>query len=136
MKTVLTASLILLGGLSAPGAAFAQAAAPAPVAGTAVPDAKKGETSFGQCKACHSFDATKKSLGPHLAGVVGRKIGSVKGYDYSPDYLKAKGKWDEAALIKYLADPKAMFPDTRMTWKVKNPETAANIVAYLKTNPK
>jgi cytochrome c len=119
------------------GAALAQTTVP-PVAMPAG-DAAKGKNSFGQCQACHSLDASKKTAGPHLAGLIGRKVGSVKGYEYTADYVKAGKagqKWDEAKLFTYLQAPKAMYPDSKMTWVVKKPEVAANIVAFIKTNPK
>src|SRR5262245_43906705 len=48
-------------------------------------DAKKGETDAALCKVCHSFEAGAPSpVGPPLHNVVGRKIASVEGFNYSP----------------------------------------------------
>ena len=74
--------------LAAPFTASAQEAAPA---------------AFNQCKACHVIG--KNGVGPNLAGVFGRKAGSVEGFKYS-DQMKAAPAWDEAQLTKYLPAPK------------------------------
>lgn len=76
-------------------------------------DERQGERLFAACRACHSLDPARPGMaGPHLAGLAGRIIGSVAGFDYSPA-LRAAGaqglSWDEERLIAYLADPDAMF---------------------------
>ncbi len=52
-------------------------------AALAAGDPAKGEKVFGKCKVCHAVDVEKKSVGPHLVGVIGRPAGSVEGYGYS-----------------------------------------------------
>ena len=43
-----------------------------------------GETLFKKnCAICHTLEAGKNKIGPSLAGVVGRKAGSVPGFAYS-----------------------------------------------------
>ncbi|NNH30321.1 c-type cytochrome [Rhizobium sp. SEMIA 4085] len=44
-------------------------------------DASRGEKLFARCSACHSVNGQEK-IGPSLAGVVGRKAGSVEGARY------------------------------------------------------
>ncbi len=101
--------------LAAPFAASAQEAAPA---------------AFNQCKACHVIG--KNGVGPNLAGVFGRKAGTVDGFKYS-DAMKAAPAWDEAALTKYLTDPKGTVPGNKMVFAgIKKPEDLAAVVAYLK----
>jgi hypothetical protein len=40
---------------------------------------------FTPCKACHQIGETaKNAVGPVLNGVIGRKVGTVDGYNYSP----------------------------------------------------
>jgi cytochrome c len=46
--------------------------------------AAAGEKVFAICKACHQAgDNAKNAVGPVLNGLIGRKAGSVEGYNYS-----------------------------------------------------
>ena len=96
-------------------------------------DAAKGEKVFKKCKACHDT-AGKNKVGPHLDGVVGRKAGSVEGFNYSPA-MKDSGKtWDEATLDAYLADPKAYIEKNKMVFVgLKKEDDRKDVIAYLKT---
>jgi cytochrome c len=103
-------------------------------------DAAAGETVFKKCMACHNFDPAQKRVGPHLAGLVGRKAASVEGYAYS-EAMKAKGPegvvWDEPTLTVYLKDPKTFVKGTKMAFAgLKEDADIANLIAYLKTDPK
>jgi cytochrome c len=118
------------------GVALAMVLAAVPLVAQAAGDPVKGKQQYGQCRSCHSLNPAQKGVGPSLAGVMGRKVGTFPGFKYSADYVKGGFAWDEARMIKYLADPKKTFPSSKMTWKVKDPAVAANIVAFLKTNPK
>ena len=40
-------------------------------------DAAKGEQVFRKCRACHSLETGKNTVGPSLAGVFGRKAGAL-----------------------------------------------------------
>ena len=96
-------------------------------------DPENGEKVFRRCKACHVVDAETNRLGPHLVGVYGREAGAVEGYSYSSGLAEAEIVWDEETLDPWLADPKAMFPDTKMVLKLSKPEDRADVIAYLKT---
>ena len=64
-----------------------------------------------QCATCHSLDAADPPRqGPVLAGVYGRKPGSLAGFRYSPGYAATDFVWDEERLDTYLADPQALIP--------------------------
>jgi cytochrome c len=77
------------------------------------------ERHFAACRACHSLDPAAQGLpGPHLKGLIGRKIGGDPGFDYSPALRKARDDglhWDAARLEAFLADPAAMFPGLWMS---------------------
>jgi cytochrome c len=76
----------------------------------------------------------QNKIGPSLFGVVGRKTGTVPGFNYSPANAGANLTWDPATLDKYLESPRAMMPGTKMTFGgVKDPEKRANLIAYLAT---
>jgi cytochrome c len=89
------------------------------------------------CSLCH--DNSKhmiNDVGPALFGVVGRRVASVEGYDYSPA-LEAAGrdgkKWTEGRLDRFLSNPMTMHPGTDMPMNFDRPEDRKAIIAYLKT---
>lgn len=98
-------------------------------------DAAAGKSIFqGQCSICHAVQQGRNMVGPSLFGVVGRKSGGEAGYNYSPPFKTLGVTWDEATLDKYLADPRAMVPGTKMTYGgLKDDAKRANLIAYLAT---
>jgi cytochrome c len=86
------------------------------------------------CAVCHSTDPGTNKLGPSLAGVVGRKSGSLDDYSYSPAMTKLGATWDKATLDKYLTDPQGMVPGTKMIYPgVKDPDERKALIDYLAT---
>lgn len=92
-----------------------------------------GATLFKQqCGACHTVNAADPPRqGPNLAGVVGRKAGSVAGFHYSPGFAKADFAWDEPHLDAYLTNPQAVIPGAIMPYKQSRPQVRQAIIAYL-----
>lgn len=125
----------------APADAVAPAAAPAaPAPAAAVTyasltgDAAKGEKVFAQCKACHVAEEGKNRVGPSLWAVVGRKAGSIAGFNYSKANKESGVTWSEDVLFTYLEAPAKFMPGTRMAFPgLKNPQDRADVIAYLKT---
>jgi cytochrome c len=104
--------------------AYAQAA-PQVLSG----DAVRGQTLYQACTACHSLD--DNDVGPKHRGVVGRRAGTVPDYAYSPA-LKASGlTWDPGNLDRWLTNPQALVPGTKMYFLLANPQSRADIIAYL-----
>jgi len=98
-------------------------------------DVKAGEAVFKRtCAVCHSVEAGKNKIGPSLAGVVGRKAGSIEGFKYS-DAMKNSGvTWSNETLDKYLTDPKTFVAGNRMTFAgVKKAEDRKALIDYLDT---
>lgn len=97
-------------------------------------DAAAGEKAFRQCRACHAIEPAKHRVGPSLHAVLGRKAGSAEGFAGYSEGLKSSGiVWDAASLDAYLANPKAMIPDSRMAFAgIAAAEDRANLIAYLK----
>jgi cytochrome c len=96
-------------------------------------DAAKGEKLFARCQACHSVEPGQNKIGPTLAGLFGRKAGSVEGFNYSDAMKSADVVWDEQTLSEYLADPKGYIPGNRMLFAgLRNEQDRADIIAYLK----
>jgi cytochrome c len=97
-------------------------------------DAARGEKIYDRCIACHALDRDR--TGPRHEGLIGRRVGSVQGFTYSPAMQKA-GKagmaWDEATLDKFLANPTKFLPGTRMGYAgIKDPQERADLIAFLK----
>jgi cytochrome c len=96
-------------------------------------DAALGKTGFAACAACHSVTGAD-GIGPHLNGVVGRKAGSVAGFNYSPAMKRSNTVWNDQALAAYLADPQQAVPGNRMPFSgLQDPKQVADIVDYLKS---
>src|SRR6185312_8004016 len=90
-------------GAAAPQAQRSNAAAPAPI--NIKGDAAAGRQTFRKCQACHSLTPGKNLVGPSLAGVLGRKAGSLPNYNYSTAMKNANIVWNDKTLDAYLADP-------------------------------
>jgi cytochrome c len=105
-------------------------------------DATAGKNWFARCSACHDATSDKNKVGPSLMTVVGRKAGSLESFQakYS-EAMKAAGAgglvWDEANLAEYLKAPKTKVPGNNMVFPgLKDDVTIANVIAYLKADPK
>lgn len=97
-------------------------------------DPIQGAKIFPACRVCHSLEPNRTVVGPSLAGLWGRRAGSLASYDnYSPA-LKASGVvWNERTLNAWLKSPAAFIPTTRMTFPgIRNDKVRADLIAYLK----
>ena len=84
--------------------------------------------------ACHTTAQGGPAMtGPNLWGVFGRKAGSAPNFNYS-DGLKASGvAWDAPTIAKWITNPRAMVPDTRMSFPgLPEAKDRTDVVAYLK----
>jgi cytochrome c len=96
-------------------------------------DAAAGGMAFQQCAECHS-PGNSDGAGPGLKGIVGRRAGAKDGFIYSPAMKKATVVWDAATLDAFLANPRAVVPDTAMAYAGDDDaKERADLVAYLKT---
>lgn len=117
---------------------FATLLALAAVAGASAPvlaqDAAAGEKSFSKCRPCHMVGETAKNgVGPLLNGLIGRPAGSIEGYNYSAANKGSGLTWDDATFLEYIAAPAAKIKGTKMAFAgIKDPNEAANLLAYLK----
>ena len=93
-------------------------------------DPARGEILYQGCTVCHSID--KNDVGPMHRGVVGRRAGIVAGYAYSAALRNSGLAWDEPTLNRWLIDPGALVPGTKMFYAVESPQDRADIIAYLK----
>ena len=76
------------------------------------------QRAFQVCVSCHSTDpGNTDTPGPNLAGVIGRPIAAVPGYDYTSAmkaFAKTNGKWTAALIEQFVQDPLKLVPGTRM----------------------
>ena len=99
-------------------------------------DPKQGEADAALCKVCHSFQKGGPAIvGPDLYGVVGRKIASVEGFNYTPALKAHQGDWTYSNLDVWLKNPQQFAPGTAMVFPgVADDKKRANIVAFLRAN--
>lgn len=94
--------------------------------------AVSGDKLFGQqCGACHSAKTGETRVGPSLAGVFGRKAGSVAGYAYSPALRTSKLTWTAATLNAWLTNSQANVPGSRMSYAQADPAKRRLIIDHL-----
>ena len=95
-------------------------------------DAVRGKTLYeNRCIGCHSVEENR--VGPKHRGVVGRKAGSAKDYDYSPALKASKIVWDVARLQQWLTNPEALIPGQRMGYSVDEAKDRLDLAEYLAT---
>ena len=66
------------------------------------------------CIACHSLVTESHGWGPHLVGVIGRRIGEAEGYSYSGALRSLDGVWTPENLAQFLAAPQQFAPGIEM----------------------
>ena len=85
------------------------------------------------CGICHTIQSGQNRLGPSLAGILGRKAGTVPGFNYSEANKNSNVVWDEVQLDQYLTDPKQFMPGTKMIYPgMKEAEQRKAVIAYLR----
>lgn len=75
-----------------------------------------GKKAFQDCIACHAVEKGVNGVGPSLAGIVGSKAGDVEGFRFSGPMKRSGIVWTPDMLNKYIADPQAVVPGTRMPY--------------------
>jgi len=121
---------------TATGRALDADPAPAPER-LAMPD-MEGARVFRACGACHSLSAPPPGqpdlrAGPHLAGIFGRRMGSLPGYPYSERLRRGDIVWTpETVADLFTRGPDVVVPGTRMPVQVLgNPEDMAALLRFL-----
>jgi cytochrome c len=97
-------------------------------------DASRGQQDFRACAPCHSLEPDRNMTGPSLAGLWGRKAGSLPSFERYSDALKSSGIiWDDRSLDGWLTDPDRMVPDNEMPFNgIKDARDRADLLAFLK----
>src|SRR5256885_8560890 len=97
-------------------------------------DIARGQQDFRACAQCHSLEPNRNMTGPSLAGLWGRKAGSLPSFERYSDALKSSGIiWDDRSLDGWLSDPDRMVPDNEMPFNgIKDARDRADLLAFLK----
>lgn len=96
--------------------------------------ARMGAPAYRICAGCHSLQPGVHLSGPSLAGLWGKKAGTVTGFGRHTKAMRKSGIiWDEDTLNAWLADPQAMVPGTTMMFRgVEKEATRVNLIAFLR----
>lgn len=97
-------------------------------------DIARGKMLFDVCAGCHGIETRVDDQAPSLGRVIGRRAGTLPDFQYSSAMLTANFVWDESRLDRFLADPQAVVPGTRMPIAgIQDKNDRADIIAYVKT---
>ncbi|VDM50238.1 unnamed protein product [Toxocara canis] len=101
-------------------------------------DYERGKKIFMQrCAQCHVLDSIACKNGPTLSGVIGRKSGTVEGYDHSAASTAKGVIWTHETLLEYLLDPRKYIPGTKMVCTgLKKAEDREDLVTYIEIESK
>lgn len=112
------------------GVALAVVAGEASAKGGMAGDPKVGEAVYARCFACHALAYNR--TGPKHCSLLGRRAGSVAGFEYSAAMKRANWVWDRKTLDRFLADPLKTVPGTTMGYAgVKDRQERADLIAYI-----
>ena len=100
---------------------------------------ERGSVLFHECAACHMVgDGAVHAAGPHLNGVIGRRIGSIEGFTFSERLARDGGVgevWDVATLDGFLHRPQETKPGTWMYFDgLEEEEDRLAVIAFLVTH--
>jgi cytochrome c len=98
-------------------------------------DPDNGRDVFRRCLQCHTAEKDgPHRIGPNLWGVVDRAKAAQPGFPYSEALKSSPGNWTFVDLAKYLHDPKAEIPGTKMMFAgIKDKAELADLLAYLRS---
>ena len=95
----------------------AEAPAEDPIKLIAAADPAAGEKIAVKCKACHDFTkGGSNKVGPNLWGVLGGPTAHKEDYSYSAAIKNLNSTWTFENISKFIHNPKAYAPGTKMTF--------------------
>lgn len=93
---------------------------------------QRGQRAATPCWSCHDLTGFGLKVGPPLAGMLGRKFGSLSTYSYSEAFRRSEGVWNRRSLDRFLADGQGSIPGNRMAYAdVADPGERAALVFFL-----
>jgi cytochrome c len=94
-------------------------------------DSNRAERLYVErCGGCHSLD--EHGPGPKHRGLIGRRAGTLPGFEYSKALRESGLVWTAQLLDQWIADPNALVPGNRMVVQLaSDPADRTAIVKYL-----
>jgi cytochrome c len=87
-----------------------------------------------RCAGCHrGASPSSATLGPSLAGLIGRKAGTGASGVHSRAVTESGIVWTRNSLRRYLSDPAREIPGTIMPVRVQDPKELELLLDYLET---
>lgn len=95
-------------------------------------DIKAGQGKYGMCRSCHTLtEGGARMTGPNLHGLLGSKA-ATRDFNYSAALKAANLTWDAPTLDKWIEDPRAMVPGTKMAFVgIKDAKARIDLIGYL-----
>jgi cytochrome c len=109
--------------------------AQAALAADCAPVKNRGAELFAnECGVCHAVTkGTAGMMGPNLAGVVGRKSGSLEGFNYSQAMRNKNIDWQAENIAQLITQPQAFVPGTYMPYMgMASADYREAVVCFLK----
>jgi cytochrome c len=101
-------------------------------AAQAAGDAKNRRADFQSMQALPFTRGGQERIGPTLYRLLGRKAGTVAGYNYSAAMQGSGIIWNRDTLARFLADPNMFIPGTKMVFAgIRNVAQLDDLIAYL-----
>jgi len=86
------------------------------------------------CGTCHIVDPNGgPRQGPNLAGVYGRKAGTLPGYKYSAALANAGFVWNDDTLDQWITNAQKFRPGAVMPYHQADPAKRKLVILYLKS---
>ncbi len=97
--------------------------------------ASPGRSIFeSRCASCHeAASPSAATLGPSLAGIVGKKAGAGKSGVHSRAMAESGIVWSRSSLRRFLSNPGREVPGTIMPVRVDDPKELEDLLGYLET---
>ena len=102
-------------------------------------DSNRGKVFFQQnCAICHAISLGPGNTaiaghGPSLVGIVGRRAGSSRNFNYTKALSESHLTWDTVTLDRFLANPTAAVLGTSMPMPAATARDRLDVIAYLST---
>jgi cytochrome c2 len=95
-------------------------------------DRARGAEAFTKCSACHSLQPGQHLMGPSLAKLRDRKVGSLAGFVFSMALRNSDVVWTEETLNRFIEDPQNTIRGNVMPFRgIKDSAERVALVCYL-----